>query len=73
VASLPVDSIFNIPIAGSAATHWLAKQQKNSPTQLLESTANYHFLAFFVSGESSSLAFMNMDQLGTLQLAFSPV
>ena len=36
--------------SGSAATHWLAKQQSNSPTRLQESTAKYHFLAFFISG-----------------------
>jgi len=35
---------------GSSASHFLSRQQDSSPTGLQESTASYHFLAFYLSG-----------------------
>jgi rhomboid-like protein len=37
---------------GSSASHFLSKQQENGSSGLQESTATYHFLAFYLSGIS---------------------
>ena len=39
---------------GSAAYHYLAKEQENQKPPVLESTASFHFMSFFISGVLSS-------------------
>jgi hypothetical protein len=61
---------------GSAAYHYLLREQNKAHPDVLESTTSHHFLAFFVSG-SYVYCFHNTLRVLTvlllhLQPAFSP-
>jgi hypothetical protein len=49
---------------GSAAYHYLLREQTKAEPEVLESTTSYHFLAFFISGLSAPVhSFSNLTYL----------